>query len=202
MAASIRRVRGESLAYAVAGAILIHAALIAWMAAHLDTPSGPREPQAISVTLTPPWPAGRSRRPAHSPPARKAEVPVAAPPSALTPNAEPAGPAPPAMAKPEQDERLALQRALRDALACRNAMPDASREARQACQDRFAAGRRADGPPPRLNLDRRGDFAASQDPEAYLPKKPKNGCKARAAGTVTVLGQEGAAAGVGCAWSF
>ncbi len=52
----------------------------------------------------------------------------------------------------------------------------------------------------RLNLDPRGQYA--ENPEPYLVRMPKNGCKVRAAGDAGPMGQQGVAAGVTCAWSF
>jgi hypothetical protein len=68
---------------------------------------------------------------------------------------------------------------------------------RAACAERLAANvpRR----PAPFNFDPHGLYVT--DPEPYLTRKPKNGCKVMASGD-TVKGQNGVAAGVGCAWSF
>jgi hypothetical protein len=93
-----------------------------------------------------------------------------------------------------------VRRSLRGLLGCdRTAL--LTPEERERCRDRLAAAGRQDGPsPPKLNFDRRGEFAPNADP--YLARRPKNGCKLGAAGSVSVMEHEGAAAGVWCGWSF
>jgi hypothetical protein len=105
----------------------------------------------------------------------------------------------PLAAGPEGDVR----RALRGILGCQHAdLARLSPEERQRCLDRMAsAGSNERGAPiARLNLDIRGTYA--KDPEPYLNRRPKHGCKPRAAGDVSPAGKEGAEAGIDCAWSF
>ncbi|HEY0649987.1 hypothetical protein [Phenylobacterium sp.] len=73
-----------------------------------------------------------------------------------------------------------------------------SAEERQACETRRWA--RA-APNPRLNLDLAGRYV--ENPEPYLVRKPKDGCKVRATGDVGPMGDSGhGRAGIGCAFSF
>jgi hypothetical protein len=83
------------------------------------------------------------------------------------------------------------------------------REERERCREQFAAqaGRDRGSPPQRLDLDKGGEFAASQNAEPYLQRRPKNGCKTRAGGDTApgpggTPGKVGAAIGIGCALSF
>jgi hypothetical protein len=95
----------------------------------------------------------------------------------------------------------AVRQALRGGLGCRHAdLLGLTTEERRRCEERTTA--QAPGPGPKLNLDRDGAFAAGRNPEPYLARKPKNGCKLRAAGDATPAGDQGPAAGIGCAWAF
>jgi hypothetical protein len=69
---------------------------------------------------------------------------------------------------------------------------------RASCGMRLAANRPTTPAP--LNLDPHGRYVS--DPEPYLTRMPKNGCKVRAAGDATPFGEEGVAAGISCGWSF
>jgi hypothetical protein len=51
-----------------------------------------------------------------------------------------------------------------------------------------------------INLDPHGRYLS--DPEPYLTRMPKNGCKVRAAGDAGPMGQQGVAAGISCGFSF
>jgi hypothetical protein len=106
---------------------------------------------------------------------------------------------------PDADARAGLQAALRRRFGCDHAgFASLSAAERQDCLERLARNSAADvgKVPATLNLDRRGDFAASQNPVPYLNRRPKNGCKAMAAGDQAPDGRQGPAAGVGCAFSF
>ena len=155
------------------------------------------ETPVMEVLLAPPF----HRRPAAEPPRRAehpprphaARAPQRAPirrsaPDVAAPAAAPGPPRPPAP--------LALRRALRGLIGC--GMPDLTEDERERCEARLAArdGRRA----PKLNLDVHGDF--DRDPDPYLARRPKNGCKARAGGDVDPAGEQGAAIGLSCAWAF
>ena len=69
---------------------------------------------------------------------------------------------------------------------------------RAACAVRLAVNRPTTPTP--LNLDPLGRYVSN--PEPYLTRMPKNGCKVRAAGDAGPMGQQGVAAGVSCALSF
>jgi hypothetical protein len=86
--------------------------------------------------------------------------------------------------------------ALRGVFGCN--LPYLTDAERIACGERFAANRPSI--PTALNLDPHGRYVSN--PEPYLNRMPKNGCKVRAAGDATPFGKEGVAAGVSCGWSF
>ncbi len=118
------------------------------------------------------------------------------------PNAPPRTSARPT-ASPSRGRRGGVGRTLRGLLGCEHAALLAlTAQERERCRDQLAAqGVREQGAAqPRLNFDRRGDL--TRNPEPYLQRKAKDGCKARAGGDVGAMGEIGAAAGVGCAWSF
>lgn len=154
------------------------------------------ETPAMEVLLAPPF----HRPPAAEPP-RHAEQPPR-PHAARAPQRAPIQRRDPDVAKPADDGLArppatpALRRALRDLIGC--GMADLTDDERERCEARLAArdGRRA----PKLNLDVHGDF--DRDPDPYLARRPKNGCKARAGGDVDSAGKQGAAIGLSCAWAF
>jgi hypothetical protein len=101
---------------------------------------------------------------------------------------------------PQTSSGAEARPALRGLLGCEHAaMLKLSPEERERCEERMAHAGPGEGPA-RLNLDRRGDFG--RNPETYLQRRPTKGCKARAAGDASVMGQEGVAAGVTCGWAF
>jgi hypothetical protein len=105
-------------------------------------------------------------------------------------------PSGPTVAPPAGASVANLSRALRGLFGCDLAhLTDAERA---ACAERSAANRPATPRP--LNLDPLGRYASN--PEPYLTRMPKNGCKVRAAGDEALPGKQGVAAGVSCAWSF
>ncbi|WP_374452485.1 hypothetical protein [Phenylobacterium sp.] len=151
----------------------------------------------MEVLIAPPF----QRRPVAEPPQRPEPPPrphaarasQRAPiqrndPDLAAPAAAPGPPRPPAP--------LALRRALRGLIGC--GMADLTEDERERCEARLAVrdGRGA----PKLNLDVHGDF--DRDPDPYLARRPKNGCKARAGGDVDPAGEQGAAIGLSCAWAF
>jgi hypothetical protein len=182
---------------ASAGLHLIVLTLLVW---RLGTAPALPEAPVMNVELAP-----RRARPSPAPPAeRRLERPARGQ-DAVSPSprvlAAPPATAPEASPVAEGD---AVQRTLRGLLGCPpGALARMTPEARRRCEDRLAAAGprdlgRAAG---RLNLDLRGDFA--RNPEPYLNRWPKNGCKPRAGGDVAgPLGQQGAAAGLTCAWDF
>lgn len=150
------------------------------------------------VTLTPrrlpsapradePSPAQAPTRPA---PRRLVVAPAEVAPLPLPPTAAPIDPA------------EGVARALSGRLGCPPGdLSRLGREARERCRTALAeTGAGRDGPSPRLDLSRQGRIV--EDPDFDLSRRPKNGCKVRAAGSRDPMGKEGAAAGVSCAWSF
>ncbi len=94
-----------------------------------------------------------------------------------------------------------MRQALRGLMGCEHAaLAGLTSEERERCRDRLGAEAGWAAGATRLNLDPRGAFASDSEP--YLARKPKNGCKPRAAGDVGAMGEIGAAGGVACAWSF
>ena len=189
------RTRSAGRGAAIGASVLAHASFLAAIAWRLGATASYPETPVINVELTPlrrerPQPA-TAPKPEISRPSL--HIP---PPSAVSP--PPASPVAPA---PLADGRTAeLQRTLRGALGCRNAaLLGLTPEERRACEARMAAIRR-DARPVRLDLDPRGRFAG--DAEPYLARKPKDGCKLRAAGDADPMGKQGPATGVACAWSF
>ncbi|HEY8573959.1 hypothetical protein [Phenylobacterium sp.] len=177
------------------GAHLLVLGVLAWRLG--ETPLYP-DPRIMTVELAP-LPAERRRPPppvhslARSAGAASA-LPVLSRPAEAVPPAAPVTEAPVAGAEAE-----AVRKALRGLVGCERARLLAlSEEERRRCEDRLAAVKA-----PQLALSRQAEFdAARGGAEPWLVRKPKNGCKVRAAGTVTVMGKEGAAAGIGCAWDF
>lgn len=104
-------------------------------------------------------------------------------------------PVAPTVAPPEVADGAAASRALRGMFGCN--LPHLTDAERAACTESWAENRPAT--PIQINLDPHGRYASN--PEPYLTRMPKNGCKVRAGGSVAV-GQEGVAAGVTCGWSF
>ena len=134
------------------------------------------------------------RHPARSPPlaVRPSSIPTNGPNGPPLPLA----PSVPTVKAPDGTDLRNLSRTLRGALGCNLAnLTDAERA---ACGAKLAANRPLIPTP--VNLDPHGRYASN--PEPYLTRMPKNGCKVRAAGDVTVFGKEGVAAGASCAHSF
>ena len=179
------------------GSIATHAVVFAVLLWTLRTPGPSPESEAVQVDLvrapTPPVrppPRPRPKRPDASVPfSRPPSSAPAAPPDSVPPRHGPSS--------PETDAAGAARSALRAALGCEHAdFLGLSTEERQRCQDRM---RRA-SPPFQVNLDPRGFYLVN--PEPYLTRKPKNGCKVRVAGDPGPAGQSGGAAGVACGLSF
>lgn len=182
---------------AVAASVAAHGVVFAVLAWRLGATPELAEAPVMNVrlaTLSHPKP----REPHHEPPAVKADTSTRAP-RPDTPVVRPADQ--PAVALPGDETRRGegVRQALRGRLGCDRAdLMGLTAEERERCRDRLAAG--AAQAPFKLDLDRKGRFA--EDPEPYLARRPHNGCKVRAAGDKTPSGEEGAAAGLACAWSF
>jgi len=193
--------RGRALA--IAASVAAHALFLLFLLWRLGAAPGLQETLAINVELTRLWPRVRQ---APDKPKRERTVPesrVRTPPARTTPSplearaAEAPGPvAPPGVAE-------TLRPTLRGLLGCEpSALVRLSPEERQRCRERLGAEavHAAAQPGARLNLDPTGRFAVDATP--YLARKPHNGCKVGAGGDAGPSGQEGAAAGIKCAWSF
>lgn len=187
--------RGLALALAAAG----HTALFLLLALALGRQPMSAEPPVIRVVLIPAHirPPPRTERPRPPGPAtRRAATTAAREPDELVVLPQTRAEGSPGVGLPE-DERI--RKALRGRLGCNRAtLLDLTAEERARCERQLAAGDARD--PQRLDLDPRGDYA--RDSEPVLSRRPKNGCRVRAAGDRGAMGEHGAAAGVTCALSF
>lgn len=191
-------------ALALGAAVLVHGAVLFLLVWRLGAAPFIAEAPTMNVQLTRPL---HSRAPVakRSPqPAREAGG-LAAPrtaPFQILPAPE-RNAAPGDIAQPLAGRDGDVRRVLRALLGCEHARLAAlSAEERERCLDQMTeAGANEPGSVfARLNLDVRGAYG--KDPQPYLNRRPKKGCKARAAGDVTPAGQEGPTAGIDCAWSF
>lgn len=198
-AAPHRHARGRTVA--VAASVVAHAGLFLLFAWRLGETPTPPEPPTMVVQLMP-WPQQAKpepepKAPRRADPADRERRPVAARPS-LPPPPDLAAPAPAPLAV---DEAAGAQ-ALRGLLDCRPANLDRlTAEARERCERRLAGDptlRTASSP--RLNLDASGRHAPDDEP--YLARRPKKGCKVRAAGGADPMGKQGAVGGVACVMRF
>jgi hypothetical protein len=99
---------------------------------------------------------------------------------------------------PGEEETSRLRNALRRGAGCEHAdLLGLSAAERQACLDQLA---KAQAGGSRLNFDLRGGYA--RNPQPFLERRPKSGCKVRAGGDKAPMGEEGVAGGLACAWSF
>ena len=180
------------MACAFAAHLLLLAAL-AWTPRHTPIAGTP----AMQVILAPfPWTA--DRRPLKR--ASRARAPrVDDGEQTPTASIQPPSLAPPS---PVEAQPPAPEPSLRGLFGCSpSTLHRLSREARAACEERAGAQARfADQRGPPVDLDPKGAFARDATP--YLNRRPRNGCKVGAGGSEGGLGQQGAAAGVNCAWSF
>ncbi len=198
IAAAPRAPSGRTVAIAVSAAA--HAGLFGLFAWRLGEAPVMPEPPVMVVELTP-WPRREPPEEAPRPRPRAAgmgernqrELVVRQ--STPPPDAS-AAPAP--VATGEAQAGLAL----RGLVDCRPSMLDRlPPEARERCEQRLAgdpALRTAAAA--RLNLDPTGRFA--KDDEPFLSRRPKKGCRIRAAGDIDPMGQHGAAGGITCVIPF
>jgi len=160
------------------------------------------EPPAMNVQLAPrpkmrlpPKQVRTQHAPAKTSPERSVLPPVLSRPAVGAQEPSPVPRTPSA-----EGEAAGMHRALRGLGGCSHAdLLALSPSERQTCLDRLAKAPGAAATA--LNLDRHG-YAAGKTQEPYLQRKPKNGCKIGAGGDTAPSGDQGAAAGVGCAWSF
>jgi hypothetical protein len=194
MAARVTRGR----LWGVAGSVAAHLVLLAIALWSLRTLAPPPEPQGVQVQLVPPF------RPLVRPSARRklrSAVPAPAAPSPPPARAGAALPSPPAPSA-EEDAAGAARATLRAALGCAHAdFLNLSAEERQRCREK-AAGNPEDAATLALNLDPRGLYYRDPNAEPYLIRKPKNGCKIRAAGDRVPDGRQGVASGITCGKTF
>ena len=151
---------------------------------------------AVLIQLVPSLslPRNRLETPKHAAARSASLAPRPAPPA--VPSA-PFVPAPPTVVPTPGEAGLAsLSRALRGRLGCN--LPHLTDAERAHCITRWAANRPTIPTP--IMFDPHGRYAG--DPEPYLTRMPKNGCKVRAAGDTAFPGMSGVAAGVSCGWSF
>lgn len=185
------------LAVAIVFSLSVNSLVAGWFWELRVTPAYDSTP-AIVVQLMPrvTLPRHSSETPRH-PPARSSSLAVrrsfapaatrSAPPSVV--------PSAPTVVLPDGADVANLSRALRGMFGCD--LPHLTDAERSACAARLGANLPTRPTP--LNLDPHGRYVS--DPEPYLTRMPKNGCKVRASGD-TVGGQHGVAVGVGCGLSF
>ena len=196
----VARDHGLAIALSVAAHVLAFLALFWKFGASLAYP----EPPVMNVELAP-W---SRTSPARPPPVKPPKIKAV--PNPIRPNlppvlTRPLSEARPADAVPQApvpqtpgDEAARLRNALRRGAGCDHAdLLGLSAAERQACLDRLA---KAQGGGARLNFDLRGGYA--KNPQPYLERRPKNGCKLRAGGDLAPSGDQGTAGGLACAWSF
>ena len=155
-------------------------------------------PPIVQLMPRPTLPRRRPETKKH-PPARSAPLAVRPSSAPATPSATaPLVPSAPTAAPPDGADVANLSRALRGRFGCNLAqLTDAERV---TCASRLAANLPTTPTP--LDLDPHGRYVS--DPEPYLTRMPKNGCKVRASGD-TAGGpgaKHGVAVGVGCGVSF
>jgi len=193
------RRRGLAVAFAVAAHLILFAGLL-W---RIEPPVKLDTAPVMQVDLVGPWPTPLPHHAPAAPRSRSETAPwvqdVAPPdiaPRPVTPSPADAGPGP-----------GELRAALRGRLGCDHpGLVGLSAAERQACQDRLARARPADGRANSAHLDlSRGGALAGGDGEPFLARKPHNGCVPNVAeketGTVGAVRQDWTA-GINCAWSF
>jgi len=196
----VARDRSLAIALSVAAHVLAFLALFWKFGASLAYPETP----VINVELAPWSRASPAPPPPVKPPKAK---PVRNP---IRPNLPPVLAQPLSEARPADavaqapvpqapgDEASRLRNALRRGAGCEHAdLLGLTAAERQACLDQLA---KAQAGAARLNFDLRGGYA--KNPQPFLERRPKNGCKPRAGGDKAPMGQEGVAGGLTCAWSF
>ena len=191
------RDRSLAIALSVAAHVLAFLALFWKFGASLAYPETP----VMNVELAP-W---SRTSPAPPPPVKSPKTK----PNPIHPNLPPVLTQPLSEARPVDavpqapvpqtpgDEASRLRSALRRGAGCEHAdLLGLTAAERQACLDRLA---KAQGGGARLNFDLRGGYA--KNPQPFLERRPKNGCKARAGGDTAPMGEQGVASGIACAWS-
>ena len=203
MAASPQSAGGRVRASAVVVAVTVHGIVLTSIVWRIGAEPQPVEPPVMNVELyrrplSHVLSLDDTRRP--TPPTRQtapvrhdlpAPVPAIGDPAALLPTPT----APPGA------QATGLSRVLRGLVGCDHAdLLGLTAEERERCREQLAARDAGAASSSRLNLDVRRAYG--RDPTPYLIRKSKNGCKIAAAGDKAPSGDDGAAAGVGCALSF
>lgn len=201
---------GAARTVALLASGVLHAVLLVVLVRYAarETPAY-REPPVIQATLVPPdrpGPAKRDRvgprsledRDARVRTAPASDVPSLAPPLPGEVAPFTLGDATADMTAPGEADLAARGRqALRGARGCDRA--ELTRKAREDCEAERWAGVAQVGK--RLNLDPSGRYA--KNPEPFLLRRPKNGCRARMGGDVDAMGDDSnVRAGVTCVKPF
>lgn len=190
------RTQGRKLALAASAAF--HAVLFLLLAWRLGRMPPAPEPPIINVQLVRPSAPDEPRRESQ----RRAET-TAVPPRILAapPDSMPGAPVIQSPLAPAAEP--GVRQALRRRVGCGHAtLFGLSRAEREDCDERLAdAARGANSELARLDLGKNGAFQPD-NPEPYLARRPTKGCKVRAGGDKTPSGDDGAAAGIACAWPF
>ena len=193
-----RQLGARSLALAVAASLAIHGVLLVIFVQSLGSWAPFTDGPVMTVELAP-QPHAHASHPT-SLPRRKRKVTRAG----ANRSPEPPAPdshetiraSPPPAAAPGGGARQAL----RYLVGCENAaFFGLTPEERRHCEDQVIAQRSA-STSLQFNLIPRGQSVG--DPEPYLNRRPRNGCKVRAAGVKAPMGQEGPATGITCARPF
>lgn len=172
-----------------------HAAVLVLLLRHLSQTPVYAESPILQVSLVPPPPRADRTSPRRS----QREPSRIAPVFRIAPPARDAAPAPAASPAAAADDGLPVngRQALRSLRGCDAA--GLTREERERCETRRWT--RAGPAMARLNLDPSGGFA--EDPEPFLSRRPRKGCRVRATGDVDAMGDSGGArAGLTCAMPF
>jgi hypothetical protein len=190
---------------AIAASVLAHVLVFALLIHNAGTPPRFTNPPPMNVVLMRPWTARlppRSAKPPPQTPPRAAAPDRAHPTPEFPPPPFTAPPIP--QAPPGEDNGDGVRSVLKGLLGCDHIpLAGQSKGERQDCLNRIAERQGAGlGDTAALSLHGVGAYAAPKDPTPYLNRRPKNGCKPRAAGDQTPDGREGAVGGVDCAWSF
>lgn len=190
---------------ALLASAVFHAVLFVLLVRYLAPPPGYEEPPSIQVSLVPPLRPERAHRDLADPAQSEARdalaqtEPVLPVQPAATSQADGgAAPLTPSGAAPGEAEIAARGRqALRGLRGCDLAR--LTREERERCEtERWA---RVPQVTARLNLDPTGRYA--KNPEPFLSRRPKDGCRARLTGDVDPMGNDmNARAGVTCVIPF
>ena len=183
---------------------IFHAVLFAYLAHYVAQPPDHDEAPSIQVSLVPQSKPSLThrhtadpRRPNdREPSARTApEQPIAS--AASSRASDNIAPSAPSGAEAGQDEAMAgVRRALRGLKCDREQL---SREEQEQCETQRWA--RAAPVTARLNLDPTGRFA--KNPEPFLSRRPKKGCRLRLTGDVDAMGDDmNSRAGITCVKRF